>query len=166
MGAYIDANLDPTEKKPFRKLLPEFIAKFPRYTEELTTHDTPPEFLRTKYRHYLKMKKNAQKEQNSTQASAQATTPAIAAPASTPAITAPAPAITAPAPAPALQTLFASSQTRRTLPRTRLWINKHRLKFLSRARQKPRKTRRSVSQVYNKHVMKLRSYDLRQRLPC
>jgi hypothetical protein len=94
MGACIDANLDPTEKKPFRKLLPEFIAKFPQYTEELTTHDTPPEFLRTKYRHYLKKKKNTQKEQDSTQASAQATTPAIAAPASTPAIAAPAPART------------------------------------------------------------------------
>ena len=49
MGAYIDANLDPTEKKPsFRKLLPEFIEKFPQYRKELTTHDTPPEFLRTK----------------------------------------------------------------------------------------------------------------------
>ena len=94
MGAYIDANLDPTEKKPFCKLLPEFIAKFPQYTVELTTHDTPPEFLRTKYRHYLKKKKNAQKEQDSNQASAQATTPAIAAPASTPAIAAPAPART------------------------------------------------------------------------
>jgi hypothetical protein len=48
MGAYIDANLDPTEKKPFRKLLPEFIAQFPLYTDELMEHDTPPEFLRTK----------------------------------------------------------------------------------------------------------------------